>query len=309
MEQRTGKSWGARVHEKNAYLTIGSAIAGFAVIVYAGMCQRNDPSQAGNAIRQDPPQATHVVKRGEFLRNIAPQYRNVGWESILLANEDFLKAKYVETCDPLPVRYTNNSRRRGLFCNDRYKRPYGNTLRPGWQLVIPAGQAPREVEEVIVDNTASGDDVAIVIDDSGSMAEDRRTVAQFYLAMLKKHGRNVEGVWLYVDGTVRKLDVPEDIEAEMTTAGKTENTFAAISEAAQSGPDKIILITDEAGDDWPGNLEQYNLPPVIATCLHSGLAYECEPTLKRLAEVTKGQYIAYGQNNKGEVKQVGSESH
>ncbi|MBX4204955.1 MAG: LysM peptidoglycan-binding domain-containing protein [Candidatus Doudnabacteria bacterium] len=260
-------------------------------LLLMGMCSRKETPQPN--VPNPAPQAHHVVRRGEFLKSIAPQYRNVSWESILLANEPYLKGKYLETCEPFSASYTNNSRRRGLFCNDRFHRPYGNTLKPGWTLAIPAGTAPQDVEQTVKDYTDSGDDVSIVIDDSGSMAEDRRTVAQFYLAALQKHGRNIEAVYLYVDGSVRRLEVPKDIESEMHTSGNIENTYEALRTAAGDRPDKIILITDEPGDDWPADFGGMKLPPVIATCLADHGYHACESTLMKVAKVTHGKYVAY----------------
>lgn len=268
----------------------GAVIVGMLML---GMCGRDTTVPSNGSVAAPKSQATHVVKRGDYLKSIALRYENVTWEAILLQNEDYLKVKYVETCDPLPTKITNNPRRRGLFCNDRFHRPYGNTLKPGWQLLIPAGTAPAEVEQTIKDFTDAGDDVSIVIDDSGSMTEDRRTVAQFYMAALQKHGRNVEAVYLYVDGTVRRLEVPQDIEREMHTAGGMENTYEALRAAAKDGPDKIILITDEPGDDWPVNFDTIKLPPVIATCLAEQGMRQCEGTLNRVAQVTHGKYVAY----------------
>src|SRR3989338_5847293 len=238
-------------------------------------------------------QAQHTVVRGDWLRNIAPRYKNVGWESLLLRNEPFLQAKYEEVCGKLNERYTNNPKRHGTFCNERYNRPYGNTLVPGWVLAIPSGSAPQQIQDAVI--TSTGQKVALVIDDSGSMNDDRTRVALMYDAALRKHGKNLIGVWLYADGQVRHYS---EGNVELHTTGNVENTWNALSEAAKEKPDTIILVTDEVGDDWPADLKKAGtgwftkMQPVVATCLPP---YECEVTLNALVNAFGGKYVRYGQ--------------
>lgn len=232
----------------------------------------------------------HVVAKGEFLKKIAADY-GVSWEEILLQNERFLKDKYEEVCDQFSKRYRNNPRRRGLFCNDRYNRPYGNTLIPGWTLVIPAGNAPEEIDKVV--ERISGKRIAIVIDDTGSMENDRRAVGQFYLAAMRKYRKNVVGVWLYADGEVRKYDggSVKILQEVSQTVGSLENTHLALREAAKARPDTIVLVTDEPGDDWEWN--KLKLPKVIAHCIPNEAGdCECEDNLKRLVVKVGGEYVA-----------------
>ncbi|MBI2483408.1 LysM peptidoglycan-binding domain-containing protein [Candidatus Uhrbacteria bacterium] len=239
-----------------------------------------------------PIQATHTVRKGEFLRSIAPQYTNVGWEDVFLANMEFLQGEYENVCNGKSSRYRNNPRRRGTFCNDRYKRPYANTLLPGWKLIIPIGKAPAVIADVI--DRTKGEKVAIVVDATGSMANDQRIVALYYSAALRKYGRQITGIWMYGDGQVQHLD-PEGFVDFRSTGGNLENTYGALKEAAKSNPDLIVLVTDEPGDDWewPGLLSSMGLPKVIATCLPEGSDYLCEANLKRLVGEVGGEYVRY----------------
>jgi hypothetical protein len=237
---------------------------------------------------------THSVRRGEFLKSIALQH-GVWWEEILLANERFLRAKYDEVCADFKRR--NVPGRKGLFCNDRYNRPYGNTLLPGWTINVPLMDAPEPINAAVV---RTGERVAIVIDDTGSMQEDRSIVAQLYLAALRQHGRTLVGVWMYADGEVREYDAGsvrtwtrEQLQQELQTAGNVENTYGALRMAKRANPDSIILITDEPGDDWPSTI-QFDVP-VVATCLPDRGNYTCEGTLQDLARNSGGQYVAYRQ--------------
>ncbi|MBI4433634.1 hypothetical protein HY632_02595 [Candidatus Uhrbacteria bacterium] len=239
-----------------------------------------------------PTQATHVVKKDEFLRNIAPQYVNVGWEDVFLANMEFLQGEYDRVCSRKSSRYRNNPKRRGTFCNDRYKRPYANTLLPGWKLIVPLGKAPPEIDAVV--GRTEGKRVALVVDTTGSMANDQRIVALFYSAALRKHGRQLTGVWLYGDGHVQRLD-PDGFLRFSSYGGQLENTHGALKAATESQPDLIVLVTDEPGDDWvwPGPLSSMGLPKVIATCLSEDGDYLCEGNLQRLVKETGGEYVRY----------------
>lgn len=274
---------------------IRSAAAGVALLVLLFLLwEGRKPLNFMGSEAAAPPigdQATHAVQRGDWLRNIAPRYHNVGWESILLRNEPYLQAKYEEVCGKLSSRYTNNPNRRGTFCNDRFNRPYGNTLVPGWMLAIPSGEAPQQVQDAVL--TSTGQKVVLVIDDTGSMNDDRTRVALFFDAALRKHGKDLIGVWLYADGHVRHY---KEGSVLLQTTGNVENTWNALKEAAKSKPDTIVLITDEIGDDWPADLKKAgtgwftSMPPVVATCLPP---YECERTLNDLVNAFGGKYVRY----------------
>lgn len=239
----------------------------------------------------------YTVAKGDYIDRIAANL-GVSASEMVLVNRAFLQAKFVETCDPLSERYTNNPGRRGTFCNERYKDPFKNTLRPGWQLDIPVaapqGQASRQVEKAVETHTKAGDRVAIVIDATGSMTEDREVAAQLYMAALRKHGRNIQAVYFYRDGDVWSINNPDPdkVRSQITGAGETENTFEALRKASDDNPDAIILITDEIGDDWPGGRIK-GLKPVIANCLPDRGGYECGTSLRRLVADVGGQYVAY----------------
>ncbi len=241
---------------------------------------------------QTEPMQEHEVQKGEWLILIADHY-GVGWEAILLANEEFLKAKYDEICPKFPDKIKNKPGRKGLFCNNKYKRPYSNTLMPGWKLKIPPTKAPANISTAVAN--ISGLRVALVIDDTGSMIADRRAVGEFYLAAIKAQGKKVVGVWLYADGHIRRYEGGGVLE--MNTSGRVENTHSALQEAAEERPDAIVLITDEPGDDWNWVIAG-ELPPVVAHCLEErqndghGNGFTCEANLLRLVGLTKGQYMS-----------------
>lgn len=230
---------------------------------------------------------TYKVKKGQFLKWIAQQ-QNVSWEAMLLANESFLANKYKEVCDDLSGNFrrrdsNRGSRKGGLYyCNDNYVRPYGNTLRPGWTLNIPSESSPTSINQTV--SEIKGDKIALVIDDTGSMNDDRQQVSEFYLAAIRQYGKHLSGVWLYSNGRVRKYEAGG---VHFYTSGDRENTFGALREAAKEKPDAIILVTDEPGDDWQWG-EVHNLPPVIGHCLDQSF---CAENLQRLARETHGRYV------------------
>lgn len=260
---------------------------GVLMVVVAMACSEAN----GSSLNPAPGSITVTVQSGQYLQWIANK-RGVGWESMLLANENFLRTKYDEVCDELSGRFRNRRRDGGAakgglyYCNDRFNRAYGNTLRPGWKLVVPASQAPADIATTIA--SIQGNKVALVIDDTGSMTEDRQRVSEFYLAAIRKYNKRLTGVWLYADGGVRKYEAGG---VKFLTAGGLENTHGALSEAAKSRPDAIILVTDEPGDDWQWD-EVKNLPPVYGHCLPDQGGYGCEESLRRLAtEVRGSKYI------------------
>ena len=230
-------------------------------------------------------QTEHVVKPGEFLRYIAAKH-NVDAELVILANRAELVKRYDETCGELPEQYRTSTERRGTFCNDNYRRAYANTLRAGWKLCIPASDVPKSIEQVVAGTP--GQEAVLVIDDTGSMGDDRTTVAALYHQALTKHGRDVVGIFMYADRKVSRVTNIGDAQV----SGDFENTFEAIQTAVrEAGPDIVYLITDEPGDDWPEQLENLGFPTVVATCLQDDGVYACEEPLKRLAVATNGIYV------------------
>jgi len=250
-----------------------------------GINQGNSNPGGGVIQTQNPPRPAmhevYTVKRGDFLRKIAQEH-GVEWEAMLLVNEEYLKAKYEEVCVNGQVRLKHS-----LFCNDKYKRPYGNTLSPGWEIKIPANSAPQNVNQAVAQ--IQGKRVALVIDDSGSIGNDRKMVSEWYLAAFKTHGKEIIGVWLYSDGHIRHYT--QAAEVVLRAAGSYENTYSALRAAAQEKPDSIVLVTDEPGDDWGNWSGVESLPPVVAHCLPDPLHMSCEANLKRLAAATHGQYM------------------
>jgi hypothetical protein len=239
------------------------------------------PGTSGNA-----PAKGYTVVRGDYINKIAER-NSVNPEAVLLLNESYLKERYAEACAKVPESKRNDRSRKGLFCNETYNRPWGNTLMAGWTIQIPLNTAPKEIQDAV--GNISGKNIAIVIDDTGSMSEDRQMAGQLYSAAVRTAGKNLTGIWLYADGKVRKYN---DGQVEYLTTGSLENTFSALKEAANDGPDAIVLITDEPGDDWKWD-EVKDLPPVIGHCIRDGGTYQCEQNLKKLAAETKGEYHAH----------------
>jgi hypothetical protein len=154
--------------------------------------------------------------------------------------------------------------------------------------VIPSNATTPEISEAIA--KIPGNKIAVVIDDTGSMNDNRRKTAELYLAAINSQGKEIAGVFLYADGQVRKYEGGGVREIQFQTDGSRENTFQALQEAAKLSPDAIVLVTDEEGDDWDWS-KTGNLPPVIAHCLPDQGQCECRPTLMQVAEDSKGQYI------------------
>lgn len=221
----------------------------------------SEPAQVGGgtvlAVPSEPQQ--YAVVKGDNLHRIAERY-GLWWEEILLANETYLQGQYDQVCGTLSEGY--RTRRQGYFCNDRFNRPYGNTLKPGWMLSIPSETSTPEITR-IVQNTV-GSSIAIVIDDTGSMDDDRQEAGELYLAAVRQAGKKLTGIWLYADGEVRRY---RNGNVEFRATGGFENTYGALKTAAESKPDTIILITDERGDDWPDDPSEMHLPNVVVHCL------------------------------------------
>ncbi len=252
-------------------------------------CRKTQAS--GSTAANIPTQGTYKVKRGDILNFVADSHK-VHRATMLLANEAYLATEYESICSGLSAKKRDNPRRQGLFCNDRYRKPYGNTLVPGMVLRIPLVQAPAQITDVVKKST--GQKVALVIDESGSMGNDIGTVTSFYSAALYDQKKELIGIWLYSDGRVRKID-PQGFVNEYRPGGTVENTHQALKSAAADKPDTIILVTDEPGDDWnwPGWFGGMGLPPVVATCLPDRGGYACRDNLSKLASKTGGEYVAY----------------
>ncbi len=289
-----------------------------AVIMLVGPCtsKKTVPTPAPVAQQEQPvvapipaPLRHHTVAKGEFLMEIAPKY-GVGWEEILLANEEFLKNSYEAACKGhkekeeqklekankksakgrggLPGKGKKGKRvaaKKSYFCNEKYNRPYGNTLLPGWVITVPAKSAPPMISAIVANIV--GKRVALVVDDTGSMNNDIAEVGQFYMAAVREAGKELVGVWLFADGVVRKYDAGG---VRFLTQGNFENTYGALSAAAKESPDVIILVTDEPGDDWNWK-ETKKLPPVVGHCLPEDGRYLCERNLTLVAQDTGGRYV------------------
>jgi len=253
------------------------------------------PAPKTSATNVVAPEATkyvdYTVVKGDFIVKIALD-QGVGYEQVMLANEQMLKGAYPEICSVYSEKYRNRTRGNGHFCRDNLSDSWANTLVPGQVLKIPVAMPKVEVpEEVskIVETIPNGKRVAIVIDDTGSMDDDQRIVGELWAGSLKAYGKSLVGVCLYADDEVRcySNNVPE-----FYVRGDKENTFDALKKASdKTSADIIVLVTDEPGDDWEWNNwvadDVSNLPPVMAHCLN----FSCEENLNRVAKITGGKYI------------------
>lgn len=239
-------------------------------------------AQASSSGQSTSP-TTHTVRKGEFLIGISNSY-GVPWEGVMLLNETELARRAEERCGKLSKRYTH--RTRGYYCNEtRYFRgrpmASANSLQPGDVLQIPAQTTPQNVAAAIV--AIPGERIAVVIDDTGSMDDDRQRVGAWYTQAIRNSGKKIVRVILYADGRIREYDAGS---VQFQVNGNVENTRGALEYAAGLQPDAIVLISDEPGDDW-GNFRGLRLPPVIA---HSLNPYADE-NLERVAQLTGGQFL------------------
>ncbi|NQV11744.1 LysM peptidoglycan-binding domain-containing protein [Candidatus Uhrbacteria bacterium] len=247
--------------------TLGPADAGGIVLVEEAISQTK----------------THVVVPGDSLAKIADQYDSVTFLDLEFQNETALKALYDERCTQLREGY--RVRRNGKrYCNDRFPNAWANSLKPGDRIVVPVPSAPEMIHQIIKDAKPP---IAFVIDDTGSMSNDRQVVTQWYLSASTQEDKEIVGVFMYADNGVRRY-TPEG--TEFLTMGQVENTHGALKEARKTRAKTIVLVTDEPGDDWNWSTVG-DLPEVVAHCLPDFDQYTCETNLERLVGVTGGQYV------------------
>ncbi|HEY4522063.1 MAG TPA: LysM peptidoglycan-binding domain-containing protein [Candidatus Paceibacterota bacterium] len=241
------------------------------------------------------------VKRGNNLSWIAKQH-GVEPSAMIYANESMLQANYERRCSRLSDEFRSRTEKRDVgkgglyYCNDGKRRPYANTLNPGMRLVIPETSAPISVERTV--REIRGKRIAVVVDETGSTSNKRQQIGEYYLAALKKHEREIVGIYLYTGKAVRKIDAVgvTDLSSVMHNRGGRENTHEALRRAADDRPDVIVLLTDEPGDDWQWHLVSA-LPTVIAHCLPEGGVAECRVNLQELVrQVGKGSRYIEGLN-------------
>ncbi len=252
-----------------------------------GCAPQSEPFTELTPAQPTSDERVHVVKRGEYIVAIAKQYGPpVGYEEMIARNEAWLRARYEHVYVKYSQRYRKGAGRRGHFCNDRLNRPYANTLLPGDELVIPSPTAPHAIDNIVAQEV--GASAVLVIDDTGSMNNDRSIVAAWYATAMHSQGKAVKAVVLYSDGDVRTYSADQALESRRTS-GQYENTRAALETAAKLKPETIVLVTDEPGDDW-NELPELTSPKVVAHCLPDEVdgRYYCEETLQRLARSTNG---------------------
>lgn len=255
-------------------------------------------SRAGSEIHGNSPISTvastpaqqrftpYTVQKGESIIAIAKQ-KGVPWEAIIVANERELATRASERCAKLSESYTKRAGRRGHYCNFLVVvagRPMvnANSLQPGDLLQIPSVTAPIAIQQAITN--VKGDRIVVVIDDTGSMGNDRERVSSWYLQAVKNSGKQIVRVIMYADGLVRELDAGN---VNFLSSGGMENTRSALERAATYTPDAIVLLTDEPGDDW-NSFRGLHLPPVIA---HS-LDPSADANLVYVARLTGGSFLS-----------------
>ena len=255
--------------------------------IVAWIATENGASGGTGSINAPPAKVTYVVQKGDFLVKIGGQL-NVPWEAIFLENEIALGERARERCGKLSDRYTQSAKRKGHYCNELLTfngKPMvaPNSLQPGDVLVIPnVTTAPAAVSQAV--GAIAGDEIVIVIDDSGSMSDERQMVSSWYMGEIKRSGKKVTKVILYADGYVRELDPQGGLNLD--TTGSVENTRSALETAARHRPDAIVLVSDEPGDDWDG-FRGLKLPPVVAHSLEAS----ADANLAEVARLTGGTFL------------------
>lgn len=228
----------------------------------------------------------HTIKPGEYIITVAAKY-GVPWQSVVEANFAMLtdRARLDKLCGNLSAKYRRSAGRRGHFCNELVvvggQRMLGpNTLQVGEVIRVPTVMTPPEVQASVA--RIPGTRVVIVVDDTGSMQDDHRTVMQWYIQAAQS--KNVVRVLTYADNHVRVYDNAGGVQFQ--TVGQIENTRAALERAMDFNPDMIVLVTDEPGDDWR-NFKNLKLAPVIAHSLHP----DADGNLRTVARITGGNFL------------------
>lgn len=270
-----------------------AAVAAFALFASCGSNEIADDDDVATieTAPEPAPSSEYVVQHGDSLWTIGLR-ESVDYLQIAATNRAYLIAKYDERCAQLLARYRGRHKR-GWYCNDRRADTWANSLKPGDVLQIPEpmpAEAPPEIKEMIEIVQNAREPIALVIDDTGSMSNDRQIVMDWYLAIALDKGKEVTGVWLYSNGNVEYVNPRGTVT--LSTTGGIENTYGALREAAGSRPRpaSILLVTDEQGDDWDWSRVNA-LPPVFGHCLPDGGYTGCEENLRRVARETGGGYI------------------
>lgn len=239
-----------------------------------------------DAAQTEKQEIEYEVQPGDsIISTIAPKH-NVPWEAIAVVNESELARVNAERCAQLSKGYTNSRSRKGHYCNQTVVvsgKPMVdlNSLQPGDKLRIPLTRHP-VVDQVIA--AIPGRSIAIVIDDTGSMSNDRAQVSAWYMRASHEIGKDILTVVLFADGNVRQFKSTGEVTFAVT--GNFENTRNGLEIAAAAKPDAIVLVSDEPGDDWNG-FKDLTFPPVYAHSL-DGSSHE---NLRRVASATGGQFM------------------
>src|SRR3990167_8543885 len=160
------------------------------------------------ATPEAPPSEEYIVQNGDSLWMISLS-EQVDWLRLAATNRTYLVAMYDVRCTELLER--RGGRKHGWYCNDRRRDAWANSLKPGDRLRIPQPmpiEAPPEIAEMIRAVESAPEPIAVVVDDTGSMSNDRQVVMDWYLAIASSKNKEVIGVWLYADGNVEFLNPP-----------------------------------------------------------------------------------------------------
>jgi hypothetical protein len=233
-----------------------------------------------------PQYIEYRVQSGDFLIKIAADHATP-WQSVLVLNEGVLADLADERCGKLRGRYTKSKRRKGYYCNEMLSYQgkrivHANSLKPGDMIRFLKEAAPVSISEAVA--AVSGKNIVVVVDDTGSMSDNRQQVTAWYLNVIEKSGKEIRKVILFADGEVRELNAGK---VEFQTVGEVENTRAALERAMTYNPDAIVLVSDEPGDDWRG-FKDLKLVPVIA---HS-IDRSADDNLRHVAKLSGGQFVS-----------------
>lgn len=282
-------------------LLFAGVLGYFAVVCCSGLFSDDPVTVAPPPVAPTPTYTEYTVKPGDFLIKIADDHQ-LPWQALMLENEPIL-AQNAKDCYDLPADYVAGQRevkkrgkvkkveRSGYYCNSAMTlegQPMisANSLEPGDVLHIPIAAPPAYVASAVA--SLDGQNIVIVVDDTGSMSEERQQVSAWFMAATENSGKSITKVVLYADGNVRELE-PSGVE--FLTSGQMENTCGALLTALGYNPDAIVLVSDEPGDDWSGwrcNLGQFRLPPVVAYSLDRS----ADENLKAVADRTGGIFLS-----------------
>ncbi len=221
---------------------------------------------------------THTVQWGDTLTWISRQHW-VSLENLLTSNQSMLDRKFLEICK-------RTSANVWKWCNAP-----AHSIKPWMEIVIPTTngvtynpstntltlpsktdstktnkwldvdkKVPEPVRDILkryIEPVLPTDKIAVVIDVSWSMSEDRDTVTDWMASWIWWLAKGQTTFYTYSEQTHWPFDNPKNVDFNAYHGwGGTENVHSAIQKAIRDWATKVIVITDEAWDDWPRVVEE-----------------------------------------------------